>query len=97
MRENRTYGSEGGEAQLNEPSLPPIRPASQLLAIDEDADSHVYFGRAVRATRRSQFANCECRSCVIAIAQTACLLANASCAILMQLLPAAQAIHVKIG
>ena len=22
MRENRTYGSEGGEAQLNEPSLP---------------------------------------------------------------------------
>ena len=24
MRENRTYGSEGGEAQLNEPSLPPI-------------------------------------------------------------------------
>lgn len=22
MRDNRTYGSEGGEAQLNEPSLP---------------------------------------------------------------------------
>ena len=30
MRENRTYGSEGGEAQLNEPSLPLSVPGSAL-------------------------------------------------------------------
>ena len=30
MRENRTYGSEGGEAQLNEPSLP-LSAASKFL------------------------------------------------------------------
>jgi len=35
MRENRPYGSEGGEAQLNEPSLPlSLRSAILILSCD---------------------------------------------------------------
>ena len=45
MRENRTCGSEGGEAQLNEPSLPLSMRLRQLLIGRCLSDATPAFGR----------------------------------------------------